>query len=381
MNTENNVSDTEKKSVVNSKSLDEVKYLPGFDVLRVIACLGILFLHFSNYACPDGVYFGKFLLDPQGSSYDFNLFVEVFFALSGFFAYAYVGKIEKGLTFKRFFLPKVIRIVPMLIISTVVLEIALWQLVCSGNAQGVEIYKPSLWGMVSACFGFEYICGFDNANINRESWYIDLLLLCYIVLYLIIKVSKRKQLDWRWLCVFLSVGGSICVMQGWTIPFLGVLNGRAYAAFFIGLLLADYFTGRTFSVKHYVLAGTVLFVFAFLLVFYPDSLIYGKTCVVTYLVIPALFLSFRSDTVSKLLSFKLIKWISDVSYSTYLFHVTLIIVVFIVTDKLGFQIDYAHEVMLFFFWIVSFAFGGIAYCLVERPLTCRLNKIFSGEKK
>ena len=53
----------------------------GLDFLRFMACIGILFLHFSNYFCPDGVFFGNYLLDPDTADnigINMNAMVEIF---------------------------------------------------------------------------------------------------------------------------------------------------------------------------------------------------------------------------------------------------------------------------------------------------------------
>lgn len=85
----------------------------SLDVLRIIATILIIFHHYGQVT---GLYLEGHINYCNGRFY-FGYVVEFFFLLSGYFMYRYIGKITNGLTFKKFFLPRALRLLPLVFIS------------------------------------------------------------------------------------------------------------------------------------------------------------------------------------------------------------------------------------------------------------------------
>lgn len=212
---------------------NERKY--SLDVLRIIATILIIFHHYGQVT---GLYLEGHINYWNGRFY-FGYVVEFFFLLSGYFMYRYIGKITNGLTFKKFFLPRALRLLPLVFISGVTYEVLLgiYQKVCGGDWFGVSI---TVWGVIINALGVQDGWAFANPMVNNPTWYISVLLLCYIVFYLLTYLGKRWQIPHTYLFVFMVLLGCGAQTYGLNLPFLNGSSCRGYYAFFFGVLLAEW---------------------------------------------------------------------------------------------------------------------------------------------
>ena len=346
----------------------------SLDFLKFASCIGLLWLRYRKYTSPDGIYFGENLFNELDRGIDLRFLVEIFFVLSGFFMFTYIEKIKDGLSLERFMIKRIIRIVPMLCISTVILELLLYLLMRSGNTHGLDIYQPALFGIVSACIGVEYGWGLIDAHINTESWYLDILLLCYLIFYIIIKLSKKTKINEKYFFILMLAIGGFCTMQEYSFPFLEAYNGRGYLAFFIGVILASYLDRTKINLSHIIASLIWLVVYGLYHVFGPHYLQYGKSFMVSMFIAPALVILLKTGVAEKIFKWKGWGELGKISFSMYLIHVVVIIAVFNVTDALGISIDYAHEIMLLAYIVLVVVLGALTYYCVEKPLTAYLQK-------
>ena len=212
---------------------NERKY--SLDVLRIIATILIVFHHYGQVT---GLYLEGHINYWNGRFY-FGYVVEFFFLLSGYFMYRYIGKITNGLTFKKFFLPRALRLLPLVFISGVTYEVLLgvYQKICGGDWFGVSI---TVWGVIINALGVQDGWVFANPMVNNPTWYISVLLLCYIVFYLLTYLGKRWQIPHTYLFVFMVLLGCGAQTYGLNLPFLNGSSCRGYYAFFFGVLLAEW---------------------------------------------------------------------------------------------------------------------------------------------
>lgn len=74
----------------------------SLDFIKILATVFIVFHYYQQVI---GVYFDKGINFYNGKFY-FGYMVELFFVLSGYFMYSYIEKIQKGVTFRKFFLKR-----------------------------------------------------------------------------------------------------------------------------------------------------------------------------------------------------------------------------------------------------------------------------------
>lgn len=210
---------------------NERKY--SLDVLRIAATVLIVFHHYQQIT---GAYFEGHINFWTGKFY-FGYIVEFFFVLSGFFMCRYVNKIENGLGFKEFFFPRLARLLPLMLISGVVeaVFILLYEKVLGYAWWGIHV---TIWGILINALGIQAGWVFANPMVNNPTWYISVLLLCYLIFYALTYLSKRWRIPCTYMFVFMVLLG--CGIQTYSIelPFLNTTSARGLYAFFFGVLLS-----------------------------------------------------------------------------------------------------------------------------------------------
>lgn len=165
----------------------------SLDLIRIIATILIVFHHYQQVtgAVFDSINFwnGKFY---------FGYMVELFFILSGYFMYKYIAKIKKGESFSGFYKKRFLRLFPLMLFGAIMYEIfiIIYQRVYNELWFGIH---PTLWGTIIASLGIQEGWGFLNPCVNNPTWYISVLLLCYIIFYMSVVIStgggKRKIMN------------------------------------------------------------------------------------------------------------------------------------------------------------------------------------------
>lgn len=341
----------------------------SLDFIRVIACVGICWLHYRLFLCPQGVFFGNRLINEEELGWEFKFFVEVFFGLSGYLSYSQIEKIRQGRSFSQYYKTKLIRILPMLAIGTILYEIMVALMVKNGRCIRDDFSTPSLWGILSSCFGVQEGWGFVSSRINMESWYLDVLLLCFAFFYFIVWISKKLDVNVNIILGVMVIIGCTASSYSFSIPFLNSQDGRGYEAFFTGVLLAAHVSRKGVRIKDTIIAGCILFVYGIYHVFWPELLFFGRYHLMALLVTPALILFMESPIMKKIFLWKCWGTLGKITFCTYILHVVLIFAIFNLETKLNLSIDYAHEVMLIAFIILAFTIGAVAYFVIEKPVT------------
>lgn len=354
-------------------SIDKQKQRNGaLDLLRVISCCGILYLHYRSYVSPDGVYWGDTLITAENSGIDLRCFVEVFFVLSGYLMYSYVERIGNGMKFGSYIAPKLWRILPILSIGTVVYQLLSYRLFSCG--QDISYAQSSLWGIISSSLGVQEGWGFLNAHINPESWFLDVLILCYIWTYILVRICKKAGADPRWGFGLMIFVGAACVSRESSFPFFGYMAGRGYEAYFTGLLLAFYLKSEKKKRTGYLVAFAILAIYLLYHIFWPWLLLFGKFYLVAFFVAPALIVLAESEAARKLLSWKGFGTIGKITFATYVFHTVTLLGIRNLAVSFGLIIDFGHEIMLISYVFCAFAIGALAYLLVEKPVSSAAGK-------
>ena len=345
----------------------------SLDFLKFVCAIGIVWMHFRENTCPDGLYIGTVLINKETTGVDFLYLVEIFFVLSGFFMYPYIRKIKEGISFKEYYIPRLIRIIPMLMFCTVILEILCYLMVCRGDTHGMEVYQPNLFGIITAGLGVEIGWGFRDAGIFRQSWYLDVLLLDYLLLFLAVRVSARMRINEKAIFIFWIILGTVCVNMESTVPFLQVQNGRGYVAFFVGLLLADRIREGNISLLKRA-AIIALFVYLLYHAFGAQYLVFGKTFLISFFVAPSIIILLQTTPAKKIFVWRGWGELGKISFMMYLIHIVLIVAIYDIMDVVGLNIDFAHGNMLMAFLILVLIVASILHYAIEEPVRKVLEK-------
>ena len=220
------------------------KVLP--DILRVVLTAFVLFHHYQQLT---GTFFYRGI-NFYGGKFYFGYIVEFFFLMSGFFMVPYVAKIQEKMSFPTFFGKRLIRLLPSMIITTVLYDVALFFYVrlCNGTLRYPT--NINVFGSIVTALGLGSWSITKDFEINTICWYVSVLLLCYILMYIFVFISKITKIPAGIMLAIPMIAGVVIthVTEFSIIPFLSTRIARGYIHFFGGLLLGIIITGL-FKVK------------------------------------------------------------------------------------------------------------------------------------
>lgn len=276
--------------------------------------------------------------------------VEIFFAISGFFAYvSYMDKIgEKKLGFLSFIWGRVKRLYPAMIISVVIIAFAQWiSYDIFGHYAILDYYdgRNSLMGFMLSIFGVNcgWICNHDTYSINGVTWYISILMICYVFFYAYALLSrKNKVIGYVFIGALMALGLIILIVKPF-FPLLYMSNGRGYLDFFGGVLIAGIYThiDREKYKKHMIIIGIVLLVVYGILrlTIHRDNICY----LCSFLFNPGVMLLFLNvNFLDKISDNKVMRYLGKISFDIYLFNMPVFAWIVLITLLLGIDVNYKN---------------------------------------
>ena len=218
---------------------DSRKVLP--DIIRIILTAAVLFHHYQQLT---GTFFYRGINFYGGKIY-FGYIVEAFFLMSGFFMVPYIAKIQDKMSFPEFYGKRLIRLIPSMIVSVILYDVFLYVFVNFADGHIRYPEKINVFGSIITALGMGNWCITKDFEINAVSWYVSVLLLCYIVMYVLTFISKKTKIPVAILFLIPMAAGVIRIygMEFSNIPFFNPRIGRGYIHFFGGLQLGIIFVG------------------------------------------------------------------------------------------------------------------------------------------
>lgn len=354
----------------------------AFDMVKVISTVFIVLHHYEQVAVMvTGQNVHGFPINFFGGSFNWGYIVELFFLLSGFFMVPYIQKVRQGLSFYRFYTRRAARLLPLLAISGVCCAIFL--LLYDKAYQGAFWEKdPSLFGVVIQALGIQTGWAFKNPYLNNPTWYCSALMLCYLVFYAIVYWSHRIKVSPCYGFAFMIfLGCSVQTFQGdqtyqTEIPFLTGVCSRGYSAFFAGILLAMLMP--RLQKRRSVFWAGLAFLAVFAAAYYKkDGDLQYMPFLLTFLLYPVILLLVQSFPFTLLSRLPVWEKLSGISYSVFVWHFPLYILLYSVVGLLG------RDPALLVNWptmlvcaVVLQPIGWLSYRFLEQPLHRKALQIF-----
>lgn len=238
-----------------------------------------------------------------------------------------------------------------------------------------------------AAFGIQRGWVFQNSrDVNNVTWYISVLLACYLYFFLATYLSGRtKTSPWSWYCSLVLVGVWAYLNKP-NLPLLNQFTGRGLQSFFWGLILAKGIWLLRKIDSRGLWCGIYGCIFVALIAV-PLS-IYRKSAFVSenvnYLMIficyPALIVLFSSKMMKKLFSAKWIGIVAAISFNVYVWHVCgrLLMNILIARDIL--VVNVKSPITMIVYTLCMFGIGTGSYYLIEKPAAKILSTIIFRQK-
>lgn len=326
-----------------------------FTILKFLGALLIaVFLHYNDHFLT--YLYTENPFDPKSIWFLFSrksyVFVEMYFILSGIlFAYAYEERIQNGLSLKEFFINRVKRLYPLVIVTTLYMYLANYFLYrATGTLYSCGTLKVSdlLFDLFLAGK-----CIFHGAKtLNAPIWYVSVLMLCYLIAFVQNKLSKNKTVLFCFSFLTLLVG-LLMRFDKKQYPFWNEDVARGLIAFFAGLLLGHFMKwlsekkeNLTVSCKrenrYQLCFRLVIFLFLMLSLFFMKKSIWAMTdavftSVTAIVVFPLLLLLFFDvSRINCICDTRLFRFLGAISFDIYLWNFPIFITLhyFIVTGKM-----------------------------------------------
>ena len=333
----------------------------ALDLLKVICTVIIVLHHYESAFATgfSGVNFGD-------GYFHFGFAVEMFFIISGYFSYSSIRKIQDGLSFDKYFSARVLRLLPVPALSTAIfalLNLMIWR--------GADF---SVWKVFVTMFGVMSGGPFDENFINSHLWYLSVLLICYAVFFIAVRLSQRLRINWRYACFAVIMIGVSAFSYTLDLPFLNTRVATGYMAFFTGLMLASLLHDHELKPPAVIFSLAVTVVFTLLIIFKYEWLEYGDIYLLIFVYFPAIFILFRSLPMQKLTDHRIIGILGQISFNVYIWHLEINTFMSVFNDKLGLGINFHSRWTEAAIVLLDLAVGTLSFFLIERPISGLINR-------
>ena len=332
------------------------RYLGNLDLFKTLLCIMLAGMHYQQAV---GWLFPKFVFLTE--TFVYHYLVDAFFLISGYVLTMSDTADKKSC--RRSLLYRILRLYPSALLSCVFMFVMVWVIaLLFEDSAPVEIPFTSFW-MTAANFLFvdkgwfwAYI-----PSINFATWYLCVLIQCYIAFYAVKKISACVSFS-RGLLYFavlsVTLAGHSCLERMPYIPFFNGYSLRGYVPFFAGCLLYEIYDKAKPTYINIMRGIGVLTGIASVLIFGWDNW-YSAV-----LFIYPLILDIAVHT--KQINSKVIKFTGSVLYGVYLWQGVIFYLMTVIYVRMGLPLEASLHVMLLFF-AVCFGVSAFVYKFIERP--------------
>lgn len=308
----------------------------SLDIIRIVATFCILVYHYEQVFAFKAGGILDFVDLMNGS-----LIVELFFVLSGFLAFFDINRIKTGeYSFTCYFTKKYKRL-----ITVIVAPCLAYTLLCylirrfTGNGGWLFDTVVDIPATLSAMLGVQFWGNISTIHyINFPLWYVDILLLCYIVMAVIIKLATRVKINPIYGFIVTCLIGIALWDRQFDAPFINAFIARGLYAFFAGVLLAYIYDAmnkeRAKSVGLLLAYALIFIITTLLFMFYKEWLGSGARYILTFITYPALMLFFLHPVMQKAFNLKWLGSVGKVTYDIYAWHLVVYLAL-VFKDRVG----------------------------------------------
>lgn len=352
------------------------KTYPGITGLRGVAAFIIAYIfHYQLLFSVMPVHTPALEKLFQAFGYLFVNASDVFFFLSGFLMYeSYHQRIQKsGMSLRKFLFPKMKKIYPLMIVM------ALWMwlterigLALLGayplHGDGGKV-RYSFFSLLLNMAGLQtgWISDGDVHAVNGPSWFVSVILICYVLFYLILRYAKSRKTE---LVLFgiLTAGGMLFTVFPVELPLLYSCVARGYFGFFGGALIW-YITKEWSPAKKeassIVILAVLTAVLVWLLLPAPEErrVNYPALCIVWGC---CSYLAIYGKVCSAVFSLPPLQWLGKRSMSVFLCNLPTDALLSLLNQVFGWQLDYSRTEIWMIHVVVSLLIVEISYLLFEK---------------
>lgn len=319
-----------KETGINTHRLDFL------NILRFIAAISVFTLHFSlaNYDTNTFVFYG-FICKLGGVAVPF------FFVVSGVLFYLfYYGKIvDNKMSVKSFVINRFFRLfVPAFLSLSLLFALnGIAKSVTGYTYRNLPLEPFNIISCLSLLFGPAITKNAFGAN---GSWYITILLWCYILCFAISKIKCKKQsLHFILFGILLLLGISM-IYTNFNYPFFNTKFGIGLYNFDLGILVGLILSKlKNNNVSNFLKIVCLVSFLSTFIVFCLNYLKHEQILLPFFCFVPLILCLADLKLVNKFSSNIVFKTLGSISFDIYLLHQSICTVPFIIIRKFNFNLD------------------------------------------
>ncbi|MBQ8600314.1 MAG: acyltransferase [Clostridia bacterium] len=333
------------------------------DFLKLLATIAIVFHHFQQI---NEVFYPNHI-NFFGDWFYWGYLVEFFFILSGYFMHKYITKIQEEMSLSLWFAKRAKRLLPLVAVSALVFEVLslVYYIIFDKHWWGIRL---TLWGTVLTSLGIQEGWVFVNPAVNSPTWYISVLMLCYIIFYLLTRLAKKINCSPLYLYIGMVLLGCAIKTYDIALPFLTGQAARGYYSFFFGLLLAHFIQCCGIPKRIAAVSTAIVAALTALFVFFPSAAEGELAYLLTFMMFPAIIILFETTFVKRIFSHSFWGVCGAVSFNIYIWHVPLFPLLAICLKLLNISIEISRIRYMYIFALIAIAVGIISHYFIEKPL-------------
>lgn len=353
------------------------KYYSGLDLLRILAAFALAF--FFHYAIVlggspfRGSLVGDFLNTNGG------YVVELFFVISGFVIYnAYSKRIRDGkCVFTRFLLDRIIRLYPTVIATVIVICIIMWTGYALYNEPVTDNANVSIIAIILNIVGLNggTISEAAGMSVNGPSWYISVLLVCYVLFYIIIKLCRKSKGAENVCFALIITIGIFLYFYPVTMPFLLMSSARGYVFFFIGVFIAKIQQRVDWRGNIILCIASIVLIAMYAFAYNYDLITNNGLEIGLAIVCPIVVFFICFTPLEYICNNKIVRFLGGISYGVFMWNMPVFIGVIFV-ERL-FEASFNYKSILTYIIIVSINLicGALSYILIDKKLVNTIKQI------
>jgi len=359
------------------------KYYYGIDFLRWFAAFMIVLYHYSLHFKINEIDYSNFLNYLIINREFAPNFVWLFWGISGFiFTNVYINK---DVTFKKFFISRFARLYPLHLITLILVAILQFQSFKNfGHTQ--ENYINDIYHFVLHLF-FASEWGFQKGwSYNTPVWSVSIEIPVYFFFLISLVYLKKLKMIFS---ILISVTFYLIFPEIFkffeTFKNISFTSWQKLAIFHFSTCIFYFFLGSSiyFLCSKFIKYKSIIFYFALILILISvyllnieDNMNYTKLFPSTFCLILSLILLFANLNNFFDNFFKKIYLISNTSYSIYLIHFPLQILLLDIVKKYSLNMNIFSNLTYFFIFIIILQFiSYLSLIFVETPIRKYINKL------
>jgi peptidoglycan/LPS O-acetylase OafA/YrhL len=358
--------------------LTETQRLKALDGIRGIAAIIVAFFwHYKSFFETDKPFYTLGYL-----AYNYGwIMVDLFFVLSGFvFCHVYGDKIkENKIGIKSFAMLRFSRLYPLHFLTLcIVAAFKFFRKTSDGNMYMWNGYRYSVSDFLINIPMAQNGWLTTRYSFNAPSWSVSVEIMMYLLFFYIFYYSKntKKHIIKPLAMIYF---GAVIYISGWNTAFFNEQTGRGLTGFFIGIITAETYrycnNNNRYKKVLLLLCGLGITCAAVIPAIVGYSKIPRLALIITIVLFPSLIITVLGIKIfSKIMSIKPLLYLGKLSYSIYLWHYPVVLIIRNFSRYLNLYFDYSSRIFYIGYLVLVIGISHISHYYFELPLQNKIRK-------